>query len=110
MAHDFAAQQAETFAVYAELQSEHGLPEVADVDYFFVPSSEGADWRPLADALSNEGYDCQYIEGDKTDAPYLMATLPEQIISASGIWISEEVATRAALEHGFLPDGWGLEG
>ncbi|GAB5437459.1 ribonuclease E inhibitor RraB [Falsiruegeria mediterranea] len=107
--HDFAAQQAETFAVYADLQSKHGLPEVADVDYFFVPTSDEADWRPLADVLSRQDYVCQYIEDDEGEGPYLMATLPEQAVSASSIWIGEEVATQAALEHGFAPDGWGLE-
>ena len=73
--HDFAAQQAETFAVYADLQSKHGLPEMADVDYFFVPTSDEADWRPLADVLSRQDYVCQYIEDDDGEGPYLMATL-----------------------------------
>ena len=107
--HDFEKQRAETVAVHDSLQAEHGLPEIADVDYFLVPATPDADWRPLADQLSREGYDCQFIEGDEEE-PYLLATLPDQIITAGGIWIGEEVATRAALEHGFAPDGWGLEG
>ncbi|SMX26555.1 hypothetical protein TRP8649_00637 [Pelagimonas phthalicica] len=110
MTHDLAAQKAETFATYEELQSEHGLPEIADVDYFFVPSSDEADWRPLADTLSRADYTCEYIEPEDGEAPYLVATLMDQVVSADGIWIGEEVATRAALEHGFTPDGWGLEG
>ena len=109
--HDFDAQRAETVATHDALRTEHGLPEIADVDYFLVPTSEDADWRPLADQLSREGYDCQYIEDDENaEGPYLVASLSEQIISATGIWIGEEVATRAALEHSFRPDGWGLEG
>ncbi|GAA6193859.1 ribonuclease E inhibitor RraB [Phaeobacter sp. NW0010-22] len=111
MSHDFPAQRAETLSVYSDLQAKHGLPDIADVDFFFVPVSESSDWRPLAEHLSNDGYECQYVTAqEKGDAPYLVATLSEQIISASAIWISEEVATRAALEHGFRPDGWGLEG
>ncbi|MBE1284265.1 MAG: hypothetical protein GJ676_13215 [Rhodobacteraceae bacterium] len=111
MPHDFNAQRAETVAAYDTLQAEQGLPDLADVDYFFVARNDAADWRPLADQLSRDGYDCQYVEDDdEADGPYLVATLPDQIISAGGIWIGEEVATRAALEHGFTPDGWGLEG
>lgn len=109
MSHDFAAQQAETNATYAEMQSEHGLPDIADVDYFFVPSNEDADWRPLADKLTRDGYACEYIE-DEEEGIYLVATLQDQVVSAEGIWIGEEVATRAALEFGFTPDGWGMEG
>lgn len=106
MSHDFAAQRAETQAVYTDLQDQHGLPDEADVDYFLVPDTADSDWRPLADALSREGYDCQWDEEES----YLTATLPDQIVSADGIWIGEEVATRLALEHGFHPDGWGLMG
>ena len=51
----------------------------------------------------------RYYEAEGDDPPYLVATLPEQLISATGIWIGEELATRAALSHGFAPDGWGLE-
>ncbi len=109
MTHDFASQKAETFATYAELRAEHGLPDEADVDYFLIPAQEGADWRVLAEALTLDGYDCQWIEDDE-GAPYLVATLPDQAISATGIWLGEEVATRHALEHGFAPDGWGMEG
>ncbi|OED48248.1 ribonuclease E inhibitor RraB [Leisingera sp. S232] len=110
MPHDFTAQRAETVAAFDDLQAEHGLPEVADVDYFFVPARDGADWHPLAEELSRDGYACAFMEAEGKDPAYLIATLPEQIISATGIWIGEEVATRAALSHGFAPDGWGLEG
>lgn len=105
--HDFAAQQGETHRVFAEL-SVDDLPEVADIDYFFVPTHQDADWTPLADVLGEDGYDCAWVEDD--EGPYLVATLPDQMISAAGIWIGEEVATRQALAHGFRPDGWGFEG
>ena len=110
MTHDFVAQKAETVAFYNDLQAEHGLPEVADVDYFLIATSQDADWRPLADQLSRDGYECQFVDGDAEESPYLVATLPDQIISAEAIWIGEEVATRAALMHQFAPDGWGMEG
>ncbi|MEQ5869552.1 ribonuclease E inhibitor RraB [Sagittula sp. NFXS13] len=108
--HDYTAQRAETRAEYAELRDGPGLPEFADVDYFLIPDTK-KDWAPLADALAKEGYDCEWVEDDEeSDEPYLVATLYEQIISADGIWLGEEVATRIALEHGFQPDGWGLLG
>lgn len=109
MSHDFTAQKAETTATYSEMQAEHGLPDVADVDYFFVPATDEADWRALADVLSRADYICEYIEEDGEE-PYLVATLTDQAVSAEGIWIGEDVASRAALDHGFTPDGWGLEG
>ena len=110
MPHDFETQRAETVAAFNDLQAKHGLPEVADVDYFFVPARDGADWRPLAEELSKEGFSCEFFEAEGEDPPYLSATLPDQIISSAGIWIGEELSTRAALAHGFAPDGWGLEG
>jgi hypothetical protein len=110
MDHDFAAQRKDTQNTFAEMQAEHDLPEEADVDYFFLPAEEGADWRALAEALSQEGFDCEWVEDDEGEPPYLVATLPDQFVSASGIWIGEETATRIALAHGFTPDGWGLLG
>jgi hypothetical protein len=41
--------------------------------------------------------------------PYFCATLTGQAMSAQSIWTGEEIATRAALHHGFVPDGWGFE-
>ncbi|MEJ1996809.1 MAG: hypothetical protein P8X76_01355 [Maritimibacter sp.] len=38
----------------------------------------------------------------------LIATLPDQPVSALAIWTGEEIATRIALDHGFTPDGWGF--
>lgn len=109
MSHDFKAQKAETTSTYAEMQAEHGLPDVADVDYFFVATGEDADWRALADVLTRSDYICEFVEDDG-DQPYLVASLTDQAISADGIWVGEEVATRAALDHGFAPDGWGMQG
>lgn len=109
MPHDFDSQRAETLAAYNDLQGKHGLPEVADVDYFFIPTQEGADWRPLAEALHQDGFECEFYEAEGDDPSYLRATLPDQTVSATGIWIGEEIATKLALEHGFTPDGWGME-
>ena len=107
MTHDFDAQKAETFATYHELSEGSQMPDTADVDYFFVPASDTADWRALADALSREGFDCEFVEDD--GAPYLVATLGDQAVSAGSIWTGEEMATRIALSHEFTPDGWGFE-
>lgn len=106
MTHDFAAQRAETNVAFADLEDKDSLPDIADIDYFLVPNGEEANWKPLAEDLTRQGYDCQWI--DDEGAPYLMATLPDQALSATGIWLGEEVATRTALSYGFLPDGWGF--
>ncbi|MFD1341703.1 ribonuclease E inhibitor RraB [Litorisediminicola beolgyonensis] len=109
-AHDFSAQRAETFAVFRNLNDSADLPEIADVDYFFVASEGEIDWPALADALAAEGYLCELVDetGEDAEAPYMVATLTEQPLSAEGIWIGEEIATRIALARGARPDGWGF--
>ncbi|MCT4557224.1 MAG: ribonuclease E inhibitor RraB [Pelagimonas sp.] len=107
MSHDFETQRAETVATYNELQAENDLPDMADIDYFLVPGSADVDWRPLADVLTRNGFICEFIEDDG-DEPYLVATVLDQALSVEGVWISEEVATKFALDHGFRPDGWGF--
>ena len=44
MSHDFAAQRAETFDAFAEMIGDGGLPDVADLDFFFVAAVQPADW------------------------------------------------------------------
>ncbi len=111
MTHDLAAQKAETTAVLGDLSAKHNLPDVADVEYFLVPAHGDANWEPLAQALTEAGYLCEYFQAELAEeADYLLATLPDQPITTVGIWIGEETATRMALEHGFRPDGWGLVG
>lgn len=111
MAHDFVTQKAETVAALDRLRAEHELPDVADIDFFLVPTSDDLDWQPLADTLTKVGFICEFFEAEDAEvASYLMATLPDQPITATGIWIGEETATRTGLEFGFSPDGWGLSG
>lgn len=105
MAHDFAAQRDETFAAFAEMAAEGDLPDLADLDFFFLPDQEEADPQKLSRALEALDFLCHWAEGEAE----LIATLPDQPLSATAIWIAEELATRVALEHGFRPDGWGLE-
>ncbi len=110
MSHDYAAQKAETVRVFEEMSTQNGMPDSADIDYFLIPVAEDANWRALADVLTRQGYACEYFDEDQdAESPYLTATLLDQAVSAQGIWIGEEVATQHALEHGFAPDGWGLE-
>jgi regulator of RNase E activity RraB len=108
---DLAAQRAETYASFDDLARDGALPDSADIDYFLVPSSDSTDWRPLAEALTQEGYDVAWIDetDSEDDGPYLVATLTEQPLSASSIWAGEEHATQIAAAHGFAPDGWGFE-
>ncbi|MGR3323536.1 MAG: ribonuclease E inhibitor RraB [Pseudooceanicola sp.] len=109
MSHDFASQKQETFASFAELAKDNDLPEEADIDFFFVPG-DGADWQPVAEALGDEGFVTEWVEEDEDGGGYLVATLPDQPLSATAIWMAEEHATRIALDRGFAPDGWGFEG
>ncbi|HEY9038819.1 MAG TPA: ribonuclease E inhibitor RraB [Roseovarius sp.] len=106
MSHDFAAQRAETYAVFADIQAEADLPDVGDIDYAFV-AGDAADWDAAEDALAEAGFECARIE-DEDSTPYLAACLPDQPLTAMAIWLGEEAATRLAMEHGFGPDGWGF--
>ena len=111
MSHDSAAQKAETFAAFNERSGEP-LPPVADIDLYLVPEAEGADWVPLARALEEADFLCDWIDADdpENDGPCLIASLPDQPVSAQAVWIAEETVTRLALAHGFRPDGWALAG
>lgn len=108
MSHDFDAQKAETIAAITDIAEKNDLPDMADLDFFFLPVGEDAHWPALADALTKQGYICEFIEDEEDEPPYLVATIEDQPVTATAIWISEEVATRTALEHGFKPDGWGF--
>jgi hypothetical protein len=106
MVHDHAAQRAETYAAFAEIQAEADLPEVADIDYAFVPLDQ-ADWDSAEAALTDAGFDCARTP-DEAGTLYLAARLPDQPLTAMAIWLGEEAATELTLPHGFLPDGWGF--
>ena len=105
MSHDFAAQKAETYAVFADIQAQADVPDFADVDYMFEAGA-GANWDAFEAALDAAGFDCERETGD--GAPYLVAILADQPVSALTIWMGEEMATKIGLLHGFTPDGWGL--
>lgn len=104
--HDYAAQRGETYAVWDDIGDSSDLPDVADIDYVFAPQ-DSADWDAAETALSAAGYECARAEDDD-GAPYLAASLPDQPLTAMAVWLGEETATRAVLEHGFRPDGWGF--
>ncbi|MEC7963213.1 MAG: ribonuclease E inhibitor RraB [Pseudomonadota bacterium] len=108
MAHDFDSQKAETFSAFSDLQAEGPLPTEADLDLFFVPVDADADWRPAAQALADLGFETQWITGAEDEPDTLIATMADHLISAAAIWTAEELATKAALENGFAPDGWGF--
>lgn len=108
MAHDFAQQKAETFSAFADLQTQNDLPGVADLELFFVAQTPEAPWEPLADALVDLDFGCEWIAPEGTEAGTLVAVMEDQPLSASSIWMIEELATRVALDKGFAPDGWGF--
>ncbi len=105
MSHDFSAQKAETYAVFADIQTQAEVPDFADVDYMFNAGPQ-ADWDAFEAALDAAGFDCERETGNGT--AYLVAILADQPVSALTIWMGEEMATKIGLLHGFTPDGWGL--
>jgi hypothetical protein len=105
--HDFAAQRRDTFEVFAGMARENVLPDEADIDYQFVPSDQ-ADWDGFETALVSAEFGCTRIDASPENHAYLQATLHDQPLSALTIWMGEEMATKLALAHGFLPDGWGF--
>lgn len=106
MTHDFKAQCAETYAVFEQVQAQSDLPDMADIDYAFVPL-EGADWEAAEAALIAAEFECSREEDDD-GAPYLGVSLADQPVTALAIWTGEETATRIALPFRFVPDGWGF--
>jgi hypothetical protein len=106
MPHDFAAQRTETYAVFADIQAEAELPDIADIDYAFV-AQDTADWDAAEAALAEAGFECERTP-DEDGTLYLAACLPDQPLTAMSIWLGEQTATQLALAHGFLPDGWGF--
>ncbi|MEI4262889.1 ribonuclease E inhibitor RraB [Roseovarius sp. D0-M9] len=108
MTHDFAAQKAETYAVWAEIAEAADLPDVADIDYAFV-AEPAADWEAAEAALNEAGFETARTP-DEDGTLYLAACLPDQPATAMSVWLGEEASTRLVLPHGFLPDGWGFEG
>ena len=67
--------------------------------YAFVES----DWAATRGWLAE-------IDWTDDEGAYLAVTLSDQPLSATGIWLAEEHATRLALRFGFSPDGWGFQG
>lgn len=108
MSHDFASQKSETYAVWDEIAEAADLPDVADIDYAFVPG-ESANWDAAETALSEAGFETARVE-DEEGTLYLAACLPDQPATAMSVWLGEEAATRMLLPLGFMPDGWGFEG
>ena len=108
MAHDFAQQKAETFSAFADLDAKEALPDSADLDLFFVAMTEQAEWQSAAEALADLGLDCAWVDPEADQPGYLAATIGDHPISASAIWMIEELASRAALDKGFRPEGWGF--
>jgi hypothetical protein len=108
VAHDYAQQKAETLSAFSDLQAANTLPDVADLELFFLPAKPALDWQPLANALADLGFACEWIDADGDDPAALVAVMEDQPLSASSIWMIEELATRVAIEKGFTPDGWGF--
>ena len=108
---DFDHQKAETFWTVADLVKRGALKggERIALDLEFVPDPE-ADTQPDREALVRKlgmfGY--QATEADP-DAPVTVTVeITDVRFEAEAIWKHEETATKIALIHGYVPDGWGF--
>jgi len=104
MAHDYAAQRAETFATFAAFGVDAGLPATAVVDFQFYAEDIDPDWHGVEQALRAAGFTTMRDEADGS----LDASIGPIAISPENIWHYEHIATEIALRSDFQPDGWGL--
>ena len=102
MAHNFAAQQRETFDTFASLPKGQTLPDVAVVDFLFFLEETDANWKSFEKALQGKGFTT------KRDADYLIASFGPMKVTPEAIWEREKQATELALAYDFYPDGWDL--
>ena len=108
---DFEHQRAETFWTVADLIKRGALKggERIALDLEFVPDPEAgqpADRDALLRKLKMFGFHATEADPDAPDAVTVeVADVP---FEAEAIWQHEETATKLALIHGYVPDGWGF--
>jgi hypothetical protein len=106
--HDWDRQYEETNWVWNDLRSKGvDFAQAYKLDLQFVPRAAAADRNAFAEALRGCGYECSFYDDEST----VEATTAPIVLTPESIWEHERRTTEIALQHGYLPDGWGfLEG
>lgn len=107
---DYEAQRADTESSVVEIADGGGVARGTPVrlDLQFV-AGEGADRAGFLTAMKAAGYSGAAYRDVEGTAETIEAHVPGVPFDADAIWAEEERATRIALAHGYLPDGWGFE-
>ncbi len=106
MASDLEDQKRETFWVFDDLRSKKTLPEMAIVDFQFIPDSGNGDASGSMTEINDLDYKADLYESDNS---VQISTRPI-VLGAERIWFHEELFTVIARKYGFAPDGWGFFG
>lgn len=106
MANNLEDQKRETFWVFDDLRSKQKLPEMAIVDFQFVPVSSNVNLSGFINKISSLEYKTDHYEDDSTVE---ISTRPI-VLSAERIWFHEKLFTEIGQKFGFAPDGWGFFG
>lgn len=104
MSHDYEAQRAETFDTFTEMQGQIKWPETAVIFYQFYAEDLEPDWKKVEKALQAKGFKTERDE----DEGLLVASIGPIAVTPESIWSQEKIATEAALQADFYPDGWEL--
>jgi hypothetical protein len=106
VANNLENQKRETFWVFDDLQSKQKLPEMAIVDFQFVPVTNTANWSGFVNEIKGMGYKSDRYEDGNT----LEISTRPIALSAERIWFHEKKFTIIGHRYGFAPDGWGFFG
>lgn len=106
MANNLEDQKRETYWVFNDLQTKRELPEMAVVDFQFIPVNSNANWSEFISKINGIGYKSNRYE----DGTTLEISTRPIALSAERIWYHEEKFTIIGQSYGFAPDGWGFYG
>ena len=104
MAHDYAAQKAETFETFVELRKQGGLPDSGIIHFLFYAEDRDPDWATIEAALARLGFT---VERDEEEG-MIDAAVGPIAVTPEAIWDHERRATEVALLSDFYPDGWDM--
>ena len=104
---DWETQRADTEAVWSELAEKYELPHgmAIALDLQFV-AGDAPDKPGFVAALRNGDYSIEIANNE--EGVETIAATTQTTFDPHAIWEEEERATRIALDHGYLPDGWGF--
>ena len=101
---DFELQRVQTAHSVAELNRETGIAEgmAITLELQFLPSERSND-ESFARALKMFGY---AEPSEEDDGVYV--SVPDVAFGLDSIWLHEERVSKIALNHGYMPEGWGF--